>query len=460
MTVILDRIKGVNSSIAIKVPCRAATISNIALEAIKTIDGVALLENDRVLVRAQTNSVDNGIYCVSSGQWQRASDFDGPNDVAKGTVVRVSDGITNSGQWEVSNPNPAIGTTPIVWAESAATPEELDNALAALQNAEESALANLSANETAAVSNVQSAGSTAIGNISSAEGSAITQVSAARENALNAISDSETAAANSATESAVSAATALAAANSPVNRLAVEVFDTPGTHVWAKHPNALFLVVTCVGAGSGAEAIDYSGGPVSPSVAIAPASGNGGFIAKAVISSPPVSANIHVGQGGAGAFFAPSKTNATDGGDSAFGDFTIEDPFTFAPYMFNYVGARGGLRPTSNSTPNIPGEPRINAYNQAPVYSNVDIVNESRGVAAYPGIISDNYLISSVSGYSPGFSSPSHPFVAEPGDPVQQIINARGAGAGGQARAVFVSDNLQSIGGDGADGLVIVESYG
>lgn len=91
------------ADLAIKEPCRVATISNITLSTLQTIDGVALAAGDRVLVRAQTSAVNNGIYVAASGAWSRATDFDGAGEVAGGTQVFVTSGtLYGDIAWRVS----------------------------------------------------------------------------------------------------------------------------------------------------------------------------------------------------------------------------------------------------------------------------------------------------------------------------------------------------------------------
>lgn len=99
-----DRLAGVTASQAIKVPVKAATTANITLAAEQTIDGVSIVEGDRVLVKDQSTATQNGIYIASTGSWSRAPDFDGARDVVTGTLVSVnSGGTTNGGTiWEVT----------------------------------------------------------------------------------------------------------------------------------------------------------------------------------------------------------------------------------------------------------------------------------------------------------------------------------------------------------------------
>lgn len=60
-----------------KASVKAATTANIAtLSGAMTIDGVSLVAGDRVLVKDQTTSHQNGIYVVSASAWTRALDAD------------------------------------------------------------------------------------------------------------------------------------------------------------------------------------------------------------------------------------------------------------------------------------------------------------------------------------------------------------------------------------------------
>lgn len=117
-----DRRQGVNPGAALKVPCKAATTANITLSGLQTIDGVSCVADDRVLVKDQTTTSENGIYVVSSSTWQRAKDWDGAFDVKKGTVVHITDGTTNSRTWwEVTTSDPITpGTTSVSFVQGLA----------------------------------------------------------------------------------------------------------------------------------------------------------------------------------------------------------------------------------------------------------------------------------------------------------------------------------------------------
>lgn len=87
-----DRFNGVIASLAIKAPCKTVTdgVGNILLEGEQTINSIAVVVDDRVLVMEQTDPVENGIYNVRTSTWARAADWDGNRDVVKGTLVTVN----------------------------------------------------------------------------------------------------------------------------------------------------------------------------------------------------------------------------------------------------------------------------------------------------------------------------------------------------------------------------------
>lgn len=136
----IDRLDGLSSSTAVKGPCRVATTANITLSGLQTIDGVALAADDRVLVKNQTDTVDNGIYIASVSGWRRSRDFYGARDVTKGTRVTVTDGSTLGGrEYRVTTSNPiVVGTSNIVFAETLSS-DSGSNAAAAAASAAEAA---------------------------------------------------------------------------------------------------------------------------------------------------------------------------------------------------------------------------------------------------------------------------------------------------------------------------------
>lgn len=86
---------------------KAATTTNITLSGTQTIDGIALVANDEVLVKNQTTASANGIYVVAAGAWARRADLaTGAN--ASGIAVTVEQGTANGDKVFIQTNDPAI----------------------------------------------------------------------------------------------------------------------------------------------------------------------------------------------------------------------------------------------------------------------------------------------------------------------------------------------------------------
>lgn len=103
---------------AFKPDARVATSANISLLGAQTVDGVALVAGDRVLVRAQSTTAQNGVYIVSASAWSRATDADTGAKLA-GALVPVSEGTANAGKVFRSTTTIALalGTDPVGFTE-------------------------------------------------------------------------------------------------------------------------------------------------------------------------------------------------------------------------------------------------------------------------------------------------------------------------------------------------------
>lgn len=111
-----DRRLGLAGNTGIKTPVRAASLGNLTLSGLQTVDGVVLASGDRVLVKNQTDTTANGIYDASTAAWTRSIDANGNYDLVKGTCVLVTDGTQANEFWQVNASNPiTIGTTSIPW---------------------------------------------------------------------------------------------------------------------------------------------------------------------------------------------------------------------------------------------------------------------------------------------------------------------------------------------------------
>jgi len=96
----------------------AGTTANITLSGTQTIDGIALVSGDRVLVKNQTLPANNGLYLCAAGAWTRTTDMDTWAEVP-GAYVFVETGSTlaDTGWVCTSDAGGTIGVTAITWAQ-------------------------------------------------------------------------------------------------------------------------------------------------------------------------------------------------------------------------------------------------------------------------------------------------------------------------------------------------------
>lgn len=112
-----SRLEGLTASLGMKAPVRVATTANITLSGLQTIDGITVVEDDRVLVNNQNTASENGIYLATTSAWTRTADFNGQRDCVRGTRIPVAEGSTYQGKvFYVTSANPiTIGTTSLTF---------------------------------------------------------------------------------------------------------------------------------------------------------------------------------------------------------------------------------------------------------------------------------------------------------------------------------------------------------
>ena len=104
---------------------RVATTGNVTLSggAPTVVDGVTLALDNRILVRAQSNAAENGIYFVSTlgtgsnGTWTRTNDANQTGEIDPGMVVMVTEGDAYADTpWKlVTNGEIVIGVTELTF---------------------------------------------------------------------------------------------------------------------------------------------------------------------------------------------------------------------------------------------------------------------------------------------------------------------------------------------------------
>ena len=117
-------VDSVAQGLDVKASVRAATTAAVTLatglENGDTLDGVTLATGDRVLVKNQADSSENGVYVVkASGAPDRALDANSNADVTSGMFTFVEQGTVNGNSgWVLTTDNPiTLGTTALTFAQ-------------------------------------------------------------------------------------------------------------------------------------------------------------------------------------------------------------------------------------------------------------------------------------------------------------------------------------------------------
>jgi hypothetical protein len=111
-------VDSVAQGLDIKPSVRAATTANITLSGPQTVDGVSVIAGERVLVKNQTTTTQNGIYVVAAGAWNRSTDTDTWVELVSAFTF-VEEGTTNADTSWVSTVNAGgtLGSTAITFVQ-------------------------------------------------------------------------------------------------------------------------------------------------------------------------------------------------------------------------------------------------------------------------------------------------------------------------------------------------------
>ena len=106
--------QGLNPKQAVK----CVTTANITLSGLQTIDTYSVQAGDRVLVKNQSASAENGIYVASSGAWTRATDMDVWSEVPGAyTVILYGSANYQTGWVCTAADTGTIGVTAMPWVQ-------------------------------------------------------------------------------------------------------------------------------------------------------------------------------------------------------------------------------------------------------------------------------------------------------------------------------------------------------
>lgn len=111
-------VDSVAQGLDVKASVRAATTANITLSGAQTVDGVAIVAGDRVLVKNQSTASANGIYVAAAGAWARSSDADAWQELVSAFVF-VEQGTANADTgWVCTiDPGGTLGSTAVTFSQ-------------------------------------------------------------------------------------------------------------------------------------------------------------------------------------------------------------------------------------------------------------------------------------------------------------------------------------------------------
>ena len=105
------------TGISWKQPCAVATLANITLLGLQTIDGYTTLAGDRVLVKNQSTAANNGIYIASATAWTRSLDANTWNELIS-AISFIEYGTQAGGAWFcTAQPGGTLGVTAVNWSQ-------------------------------------------------------------------------------------------------------------------------------------------------------------------------------------------------------------------------------------------------------------------------------------------------------------------------------------------------------
>lgn len=375
-----------------------ATLTNSGTQVAIAIDGVTLALNDRVLVKNQGTTLQNGIYTATnlgSGatNWvlTRATDYDDPAEIQPGDLVVITAGTNNTNSsWLQTSTVTSVGVSAITFSQfSASLPISMPNG-------------GTGASLTPSNGGIFYSGPLA--------GAILTG----------------TATAGLALLSGAAGAPSWSTA-APITQVVVQTFTASGTYTIT--PGMKFCTIECIGGASGgggvANTLNSGGG----------GGGGGGSYSRKTATAATIGASqvVTIGAGGAGG--AAGNNNGVAGGDTSVGTICIAKGGSAgggSDGTNNGIGAAGGVAGTGDLT----------------------YVGNHGGDSAY-GLSSAN-AYAGIGGGGPFGGSPG----AQCNGAVAAVTGRAGGnyGSGGNGGSTRASGG-NAAGGAGSSGVIIITEY-
>lgn len=151
--VVHEQLTALAEGISWKDNVRVATQSNTNLSSPgATVDGITMVANDRVLVKAQTSQPENGIYIWNGSAVAMTRALDASTfDEIESAIVPVDEGTNAGTSWRQTQVNGVIGTNNVIWTAFGSTAPNASETVAGLIEIATQAEVNAGASATLAV---------------------------------------------------------------------------------------------------------------------------------------------------------------------------------------------------------------------------------------------------------------------------------------------------------------------
>lgn len=423
-----------------------ATLTNAGILQAFSIDNYSPLITERVLIKNQTNAVQNGVYQLTTvgdalTPWvlTRAPEYDEASEILPGTLASVLYGDTNGDTiWSQTQNVTTVGTDPILF----------------IQFNQGGTGYLLAANNLSDVQDVAtSRNNLGLTNVATQN---VTQYSVLLGGAADSIVSLATGAYGQVLTSGgpgVNPSWAAAAGGAGFSSINVQIFSTPGTFTYTPTPNMQYCIVELIGGGGGGGLFGSKGQSVTIYANTAPnntyvffgcAGGGSGAYCRSLYSAATIGAS-QTGTIGAGGTGIANSFIGNPGQASTFGS-------TISPVMSAGGGSAGSGLADANLVAGVAsGGNILNLSGNYPNGSNC-VYYYNRSGSAYTTYFTPNAGIGASSFYG---NAPSNYGVYTSGE--INGPNATEYGAGGNAG--FTISNSNGIGGTGASGVCIITEF-
>jgi hypothetical protein len=114
----LNQLQAAQAGLDWKQEADVASTADLTLSGEQTVDGIAVVAGNIVLVKNQTVAADNGLYVVAAGAWTRTTDTDAAEEINKATVFVKAGTDWGVTQWTQTATVATLGTDAVTFVQT------------------------------------------------------------------------------------------------------------------------------------------------------------------------------------------------------------------------------------------------------------------------------------------------------------------------------------------------------